>query len=211
MAFFAIAKVLQWNISQPHVRPIVRGKAKSPVEFGAKISVALVDGFGFVDRINWEAYNESGDLKTQVERYRQRYGFYPESVHADKIYRTRENRQYCKANGIRLSGRPLGRPKTPTTANAEELKREKRQMVQDEIDRIAIEGKFGQGKRRFSLDRIMAKLAGTSETVIMVAFLVMNLEKILATAMSFLLPMLRVWLRGGVCYKFPAQPHAAAA
>lgn len=199
------------SLSQPHVRPIVRGKAKSPVEFGAKISVALVDGFAFVDRINWEAYNESGDLQTQVERYRQRYGAYPESVHADKIYRTRENRQYCKANGIRLSGRPLGRPKKPTTENAEELKREKKQMAQDEIDRIAIEGKFGQGKRRFSLDRIMAKLAGTSETVIRVAFLVMNLEKILAASISFLLSMLRVWLRAGVSYRFPAQPHAAAA
>jgi IS5 family transposase len=199
------------SLSQPHVRPIVRGKAKSPVEFGAKISVALVDGFGFVDRINWEAYNESGDLKTQVEEYRNRFGVYPESVHADKIYRTRENRQYCKANGIRLSGRPLGRPKRPTTENAEEWKREKKQMVQDEIDRIAIEGKFGQGKRRFSLDRIMAKLAGTSETVIMVAFLVMNLEKILAASISFLLSMLRVWLRG-VCYRFPsARPHLAAA
>ena len=131
------------SLSQPHVRPIVRGKAKSPVEFGAKISAAVVDGFGFVDRINWEAYNESGDLKAQVEQYRKRFGFYPESVHADKIYRTRENRQYCKANGIRLSGQPLGRPKIPTIANAEELKREKKQMYQDEIDRIAIEGKFG--------------------------------------------------------------------
>jgi len=180
------------SLSQPHVRPIVRGKNKSPVEFGAKISAAVVDGFGFVDRINWEAYNESGDLKAQVERYRKRFGYYPESVHADKIYRTRENRHYCKANGIRLSGQPLGRPKIPTAENAEQLKREKKQMYQDEIDRIAIEGKFGQGKRRFSLDRIMAKLAGTSETVIMVVFLVMNLEKIVAAAMSFLL---RIWLR----------------
>jgi hypothetical protein len=67
------------------------------------------------------------------------------------------------------------------------LKQEKRQHRQDEIDRIAVEGKFGQGKRRFSLARIMAKLAGTSETVIMVAFLVMNLEKILSGCLIFLL------------------------
>ena len=52
---------------------------------------------------------------------------------------------------------------------------------QDELDRIPIEGKFGQGKRRFSLDRIMAKLAETSEAVIMVSFIVMNLEKILSS------------------------------
>ena len=156
-----------------------------------KISAAVVDGFGLVDRISWEAYNESGDLKTQVEKYRERFGYYPESVHADQIYRSRENRQYCTANGIRLSGMPLGRPKTVTVENAEQLKMEKRRIYQDEIDRIAIEGKFGQGKRRFSLDRIMAKLAVTSETVIMVAFMVMNLEKILAAVLSFLL---HIWL-----------------
>jgi transposase, IS5 family len=53
----------------------------------------------------------------------------------------------------------------------------KLQAYQDELDRIPIEGKFGQGKRRFSLARVMSKLAQTSETAIMVAFLVMNLEK----------------------------------
>ncbi len=50
---------------------------------------------------------------------------------------------------------------------------------QDEIERIPIEGKFGQGKRRFSLARIMCKLSETSETAIAVVFLVMNLEKLL--------------------------------
>ena len=62
------------SISQPYVRPLVRGKAQSPVEFGAKISVSLVNGFSFVDRISWDAYNESGDLQSQIERYRQRFG-----------------------------------------------------------------------------------------------------------------------------------------
>ncbi|WP_245824302.1 transposase, partial [Planktothrix tepida] len=39
--------------------------------------------------------------------------------------------------------------------------------------------KFGQGKRRFSLNRIMNKLAHTSETAIAITFLVMNLSVIL--------------------------------
>jgi cell pole-organizing protein PopZ len=175
------------SISQPHIRPIVRGKAKSNVEFGAKVSLSLIDGFSFVDRISWDSYNESGDLIGQIEKYRKRFGFYPESVHTDQIYRNRENRSYCKKYGIRLSGPPLGRPKKVTAENAEQLKREKQQHRQDEIDRIAIEGKFGQGKRRFSLARIMAKLAGTSEVVIMVSFIVMNLEKILSGCLIFLL------------------------
>ena len=175
------------SLYQPHIRPIVRGKAQAPVEFGAKVSISLVDGFSFVDVLSWDAYNESGDLQGQIESYRARYGFYPESVHADKIYRTRDNRRYCKKHGIRISGPPLGRPKQLTELNKKELQALKRQQRQDEIDRIAVEGKFGQGKRRFTLARIMAKLAETSEAVIMVSFIVMNLEKILSGILLFLL------------------------
>jgi len=174
------------SITQPHVRPIIRGKAGSEVEFGAKVSVSLVDGMSFVDRISWEAYNESGDLVGQIEAYRRRFGHDPASVHADKIYRTRENRRYCKSRGIRLSGPPLGRPRKVTAQNAEELNQEKRVRRSDEIDRIAIEGKFGQGKRRFGLARIMAKLAITSEVMIMISFMAMNLEAILSKVVSFL-------------------------
>jgi len=181
------------SISQPHVRPMVRGKAKSNVEFGAKISLSLVKGFSFVDRISWDNYNESGDLISQIEKYRTRFGFYPKSVHADQIYRTRKNHRYCKEKGIRLSGPPLGRPQKIPGAQACELKQQRRIHHQDEIDRIAIEGKFGQGKRRFTLDRIMAKLARTSEATIAISFIVMNLERILSRLLYFLLCLCRRW------------------
>ena len=42
-----------------------------------------------------------------------------------------------------------------------------------------IEGKFGKGKRKLGLGRVMTKLAQTSETSIALTFLVMNLEKLL--------------------------------
>ena len=171
------------SIYQPHVRPIVRGKVKAPVEFGAKVSISLVDGFSFVERIDWDAYNESCDLKEQIERYKQRFGFYPESVHVDKIYRTADNRRFCKKYGIRLSGPPLGKP----VEDSQKLKAQRRLQHQDEIDRIAVEGKFGQGKRRFSLARVMTKLAATSEVSIVISFIVMNLEKILSGILYFLL------------------------
>jgi len=48
---------------------------------------------------------------------------------------------------------------------------------QDEIDRIPIEGKVGQSKRRFDLDRVMTKMAITSQCFIAMIFLVINLEK----------------------------------
>jgi len=161
------------SISQPHVRAIKRGKAHASTEFGAKISASLVDGYCFLDRLSWDNYNESGDLKKQIQLYRKRLGFYPESVHVDKIYRNRDNIEFCKKHGIRISGPRLGRP-PKDLSKQQELKK---QYWQDEIDRIPIEGKFGQAKRRFGLSRIMCKLARTSETTIAMTFLVMNLEK----------------------------------
>jgi IS5 family transposase len=122
-------------------------------------------------------------LIEQIESYRERFGFYPESVHVDKLYRTSDNRRFCKKHGIRMSGPPLGRP----IGESEQLKAQRRLERQDELDRVAVEGKFGQGKRRFSLARVMMKLAQTSEVSIVLSFIVMNLEKILTGIISFLL------------------------
>ncbi len=158
------------SLSQPHIRPIVRGKAGKRVEFGAKISASCFEGYVFLDRMSWDNFNESGDLKAQVEAYYKFTGHYPESVHADRIYRTRENRAWCHEKGIRISGPPLGRPPSHVS------KEKKRQAKEDDRIRNAIEGKFGQGKRRFGLNRVMTKLDNTSQTAIAITFLVMNLS-----------------------------------
>ena len=93
------------SISQPWLRPIVRGKVKAPVEFGAKFDLSLdSEGYGRLEKISFEAYNESTCLIEAIERFKERTGYYPERVLADQIYRTRENRSYCKEHGIRLSG-----------------------------------------------------------------------------------------------------------
>ena len=165
------------SINKPHVRPIKRGKAGSDVEFGAKVSASVVDGFIFVDRISWDNFNESKELIDQIEAYKRMFGHFPESVHADKIYRNRDNLRYCKKYKIRLSGPRLGRPPKLTEENKEKIKALKKLAHQDEIDRIAIEGKFGLGKRRYGLGRIMTKLNDTSKTEIVMSFLVMNLER----------------------------------
>jgi IS5 family transposase len=162
------------SISQPHVRPLKRGKAGSETEFGAKISASLVEGYIFPEHISWDNFNESGDLIALVKKYKKRFGYYPESVHVDKIYRNRDNIKFCREKGIRLSGPRLGRP--PRQSD-DAMKAVKKQARQDELDRIPIEGKFGQGKRRFGLNRVMAKLAKTGKTSIIITFIIMNLEK----------------------------------
>jgi len=167
------------SISQPYIRPIVRGKVAAPVEFGAKISISLINGYSFLDRLSWEPYNESIDLKQQILMYYNRFGYYPQSIHADKIYRTRENIKYCKQLGIRITGPALGRPRKQIALDEKERKRIKAMIKRDERYRIPIEGKIGEAKRRYNLDLIMTKLDNTSETAISVVFMVMNLEKLL--------------------------------
>jgi len=177
------------SISQPYIRPIVRGKAGTPVEFGAKLSVSCHSGYVFLDELSWENFNEVTHLQGQVESFRERFGHYPESVHADKVYRSRDNLAWCKERGIRLSGPPLGRPSSNPGVRAQQ----KKQARQDESIRVEIEGKFGQGKRHFGLSRVMAKLAETAESRIAITFLVMNLERWLQR--QFLLWLWSNWLR----------------
>ena len=67
------------SITQPWIRPIVRGKVKTPVEFGAKLDLSLdSEGYGRIEKISFEAYNESTCLKEAVERFKERSGYYPE-------------------------------------------------------------------------------------------------------------------------------------
>jgi hypothetical protein len=169
------------SVSQPHIRPIVRGKAARPTEFGAKISVSRSNGFIALDRISYDAYYEGHDLPEQAEKYRLRFGCYPAVIQADQAYRSRANRAWCKARGIRLGGTPVGRP--PIDPDA--LRARKRLIRDDEADRQPIEGVFGQAKRRFSMDRIMARLPETGASVIALILFVQNLERILSLAPFF--------------------------
>ncbi|MFU8844950.1 MAG: IS5 family transposase [Bacteroidales bacterium] len=154
------------SIHQPHVRPIVRGKTNANVEFGAKVQVSMMDGFAFLDDLGWEAFNEGTRLMHSVKKYYQRMGYYPKRVLADKIYCTRENRRLLKEFGIELRAKPLGRPKA---VEAEHVR---------PGERNPIEGKFGQAKTAYGLNRIRARLPDTSESWIATIILVLNLVKL---------------------------------
>jgi transposase, IS5 family len=153
------------SIHQPHVRPIVRGKTTAKVEFGAKIQVSLMGGFAFVEDFSWEAFNEGARLMDAVQKHKRRFGYYPKEVLADKIYCTRENRRKLKLLGIALRAKPIGRPKA----------------VEAHVspgERNPIEGKFGQAKAGYGMNRIKARLRETSESWIASIVLVLNLVKL---------------------------------
>ena len=156
------------SLSQPWVRPIVRGKAKAKTEFGAKLDISVVNGFTRLEHSSFDAYNESENLIETIERFRAREGHYPERVLADAIYRTTENLKYCAKHHIRLLGKPLGRPKKDAVVD-------KKQTRIDEIDRIEVERKFSHAKGSFGLGLIRARLKETSQTAIALSILALNI------------------------------------
>lgn len=190
------------SISQPWLRPIVRGKIKAPVEFGAKFDLSLdSEGYGRIEKISFEAYNESSCLIEAVERFKDRTGYYPERVLADQIYRTRENRNYCKEHGIRLSGPKLGRPSAAA-------KVDKKQEYQDNTDRIEVERSFSLSKRCYGMSCITTKLEETQLTSIVLSVFVTNLFKIQRRILCALLHLIQFWCDWSRCKSWKLQISA---
>jgi len=160
------------SIHEPWVRPIVRGKVKTPTEFGAKLDLSIdTEGYARIEKVSFDAYNEGGNLIEVTEAFYRRTGRYPERILADQIYRTRENRRFCKEHGIRISGPKLGRP----SEDKEENKQTKQQEYQDNTDRIEIERRFSQTKRCYGMGKIVTRLEETQLTSIALSVFVANL------------------------------------
>jgi IS5 family transposase len=131
-------------------------------------------GFAFLHRISWDPYNKSEDLIPQAKKYKEEHGCYPERICAGRIYINTRIRNFCKKNNIRLSGKRLGRPPKDPEVNAAH----KKQLSADARRRNEVKGVFGSGKRKYSLQLIMARLPKGAKISISMAFLVMCAEKI---------------------------------
>jgi transposase, IS5 family len=83
----------------------------------------------------------------------------------------------------------LGRPpKNPEISAAQ-----KQQLRADQKRRNEVEGCFGSGKRKYSLDLIMARLSKGAENSISMAFVVMCVEKIRRILRLFFITIF-VWI-----------------
>ncbi|MDL2231995.1 IS5 family transposase [Ruminococcaceae bacterium OttesenSCG-928-L11] len=169
------------SLSQPHIRPIPKGKARAKTEFGAKLHISLVNGYARMEQLSFEAYNEADDFFQIVERYRSRYGHYPSRILADRIYRNRETLAFCKEHGIRLTGPALGRPPKDKSLSREQ----QRQEYIDICDLNAVEGAFGTLKTAYGLGRVAARLEDTCRCAIGIALLLLNLTKRLRKPLRF--------------------------
>lgn len=118
-----------------------------------------------------------------------------------QIYRTRENRSYCKEHGIRLSGPKLGRPSAA-------VKVDKKQEYQDNTDRIEVERTFSLSKRCYGMDCITTKLEETQLTSVALSVFVMNLFKIQRRILYALLYLIRFWCNWSRCKSWKLQIFA---
>lgn len=158
------------SISQPYIRPIVRGKAKAPVEFGAKLDMSIDEGgFARLERLSFDAYSEADVLIKTIEKYHDRTGHYPERVLVDQIYRNRKNRSFCKEHGIRISGPALGRPR-------QESYEERKRAYLDNTDRIEVERGFSLAKRCYGMGLIRTELDTTTRASIALSVIAMNIN-----------------------------------
>jgi transposase, IS5 family len=71
---------------------------------------------------------------------------------------------FCSKLGIRLSGKPLGRPKK------DEQKRISAEIKEDFKRRREIEGVFGVAKTRYGLEKLMTKLPESQRASIGLVF-----------------------------------------
>ena len=119
------------------------------------------NGFTFPHWISWDPYNEAEDLIRQAKKYKQEYGYYPERIYADRIYINTMNHNCCIRNNIRLSSKRLDRsPKNPGISAAQ-----KKRLSADQRRRNEVEGRLGQGRRKYSLDLTMARLGKGVEKI----------------------------------------------
>ena len=177
------------SVSQPFVRPIVRGKAGKSVEFGIKLDISVVNGWTRLEYHSFDATTrpriykrwQSGSIREKI---------ITQPYLSDKIYRNRENLSYCKAHGIRLSGPALGRPRKGET-------RDRTQDYRDECERVEVERRFSLAKRKCGMGLVTAKLRETAAHVIAMSVLVLNLRKIQCALLYIVMCWLSVFSFGG--------------
>ena len=143
------------SVDEPFIRPIVRGKADAKTEFGPKYEISVDEkGIARIENFEYNSFNEGSRLIEGIERYRARTGHYPEKVLVDEIYRTKQNRDFCKEHGILIPGPPLGRrPKNEPPLTDAQLKAERKDMAK----RSEVERRFSRQKGSFGMEDIMEK------------------------------------------------------
>lgn len=159
------------SLPRPYVRPIIRGKENKRVEFGMKVHMLQVDGISFIDKMDFNNFNECTRLRTSILKHKRVYG-QAQQLGADRIYATNSNRRFCTARKIfpcfpKKGPRPLS---------------EAEKMLSNEISRqraTVMEGVFGDHKNHYGLRKI--RVRGEKKEKLMVFFATMTANAVKIT------------------------------
>ena len=150
------------SIDKPHIRPIVRGKERNAVEFGAKIHKLQIDGISFIEHLSFEAFHEGNRLRKTIWKAQKLTGKKVKLLGADAIYATNANRRYITKRKIQTDFKAKGRK-----GRHEKHKSILSKMIRKERA-SRLEGSFGTDKEYFLLNKIKAR---TKQTEILWIFL----------------------------------------
>jgi transposase, IS5 family len=154
------------SLSQPHIRPIVRGKENKPVEFGIKVHMAQVDGINIIEHHSFEAFNETTRLKISILKHENQFGKLSHLA-ADGIYPTNKNRVHCSKKAIQTNFVRKGPGKDDKATKQIKVLLNKERSTR-------LEGSFGTEKEHYLLKKIKAKTPATQIIWMMFGILTAN-------------------------------------
>jgi len=143
------------SMDRPYIRPIVRGKEKKPVEFGAKVNKFQVGGISFLEHLSFDAFHEGNRFQDTICKAQGLTGTRTRLAGADAIYATNRNRKFATKYGIRTDFKRKGR------AGKHEKQRIKLAGAITKERASRLEGSFGKDKEHYHLKRIRARTKAT--------------------------------------------------
>lgn len=143
------------SMDRPYIRPIVRGKEKKPVEFGAKVNKFQVGGISFIEHLSFDAFHEGNRFIDTVFAAQRLTKTRTGLAGADAIYATNKNRRFATKYGIRTDFKRKGR------AGKHEKQRKKLASAITKERASRLEGSFGKDKEHYHLKRIRARTKKT--------------------------------------------------
>jgi len=160
------------SIDKNYLRPILRGKEKKPVEFGAKVHSIQIDGINFIEHLSFSAFNESTHLETSIKYSESLFGEKIKYLGGDKIYPTNKNRLICTGKHILTNFKQKGR-----SGKNKKAKQYISKYISKQRSTI-LEGSFGTEKEHYGDKRIKARTRETEIYQIFVKIHTRNLLKI---------------------------------
>lgn len=140
------------SIHDADARPIPKGKAGKPCEFGQEVQIQEDERF----ITNWEINNKRSDVEffpKAVDKHKKLYGSPPNLVAADRGYWAPSNKEYAENEGVKN----VSMPKKGKLNEREKALQNTAQFKKGQRFRAGGEAKISLLKRKYGLDRCLYK------------------------------------------------------